>query len=171
MNDEAPAARRTARLRGGGAHLSFTRAAEELFVTQSAVSKQVIALESALECTPVRAQDPRPAADRPASACSARLTLAFSELRAATGVARRRRTDRDAGHDPGLRQLLADSAPGGFSPSPSRHRHPHLGRYPRGRPRTWPLRRAVRYLQDRNAPAGALRLFGDTVLPVAARPT
>ncbi|MCF8199900.1 MAG: LysR family transcriptional regulator, partial [Sulfuritalea sp.] len=29
-------------------HLSFTRAAEELFVTQSAVSKQVIALESAL---------------------------------------------------------------------------------------------------------------------------
>jgi LysR family glycine cleavage system transcriptional activator len=28
--------------------LSFTRAAEELFVTQSAVSKQVIALESAL---------------------------------------------------------------------------------------------------------------------------
>ena len=29
-------------------HLSFTRAAAELFVTQSAVSKQVIALESAL---------------------------------------------------------------------------------------------------------------------------
>jgi LysR family glycine cleavage system transcriptional activator len=26
---------------------------------------------------------------------------------------------------------------------------------------------AVRYLQDRNAPAGALRLFGDTVVPVA----
>ena len=37
-------------------HLSFTRAAEELFVTQSAVSKQVIALESA-RATP---QSPSP---------------------------------------------------------------------------------------------------------------
>jgi len=47
-NDDLPPLDALRAFDAAARHLSFTRAAEELFVTQSAVSKQVIALESAL---------------------------------------------------------------------------------------------------------------------------
>ena len=48
MRDGLPPLEALRAFEAAARHLSFTRAAEELFVTQSAVSKQVIALESAL---------------------------------------------------------------------------------------------------------------------------
>ena len=69
-------------------HLSFTRAAEELFVTQSAVSKQVIALESAL-ATRLFERKTRALALTAAGERLLRATAAaFAELRAATAELR-----------------------------------------------------------------------------------
>ncbi|OHC63701.1 MAG: hypothetical protein A3H93_04770 [Rhodocyclales bacterium RIFCSPLOWO2_02_FULL_63_24] len=150
-------------------HLSFTRAAEELFVTQSAVSKQVIALESALATRlferKTRALVLTAAGERLQRATEA----AFAELRAAAAELR-------GGDEPTV-TLATTQAFASFWLIPRladfRRRHPGIDIRISADSRVVDLERgrfdaAVRYLQDRNAPASALRLFGDTVLPVVS---
>jgi len=150
-------------------HLSFTRAAEELFVTQSAVSKQVIALESALATRlferKTRALVLTAAGERLLRAT----TIAFAELRVATAELR-------GGDEPTV-TLATTQAFASFWLIPRlagfRRTHPGIDIRISADTRLVDLERgrfdaAVRYLQDRNAPATALRLFGDTVLPVAS---
>jgi DNA-binding transcriptional LysR family regulator len=148
-------------------HLSFTRAAEELFVSQSAVSKQVIALESALATRlferKTRALLLTSAGERLHRAVEA----AFSELRTATAELR--------GDGEPTVTLTTTQAFASFWLIPRladfRRRHPGIDIRISADTRVVDLERgrfdcAVRYLQDRHAPPGALRLFGDTVLPV-----
>ena len=150
-------------------HLSFTRAAEELFVTQSAVSKQVIALESALGVRlferKTRALGLTAAGERLQRATE----VAFAELRAAAAELR-------GGEEPTV-TLATTQAFASFWLIPRladfRRNHPGIDIRISADTRMVDLERgrfdgAVRYLQDRNAPATALRLFGDTVLPVVS---
>lgn len=149
--------------------LSFTRAAEELFITQSAVSKQVIALEAALG-VPLFERRPRTLLLTPAGERLQRaVELAFAELRAVA-------TELRGGDEPTL-TLATTQAFASFWLIPRledfRRRHPGIDIRISADTRVVDLERgrfdaAVRYLQDRNAPAGALRLFGDTVVPVAS---
>jgi DNA-binding transcriptional LysR family regulator len=150
-------------------HLSFTRAAEELFVTQSAVSKQVIALESAL-ATRLFERKTRALALTAAGERLQRATeAAFAELRAAAAELR-------GGDEPTV-TLATTQAFASFWLIPRladfRRSHPGIDIRISADTRLVDLERgrfdaAVRYLQDRNAPAAALRLFGDTVLPVVS---
>jgi DNA-binding transcriptional LysR family regulator len=150
-------------------HLSFTRAAGELFVTQSAVSKQVIALESAL-ATRLFERKTRALALTTAGERLQRATeAAFAELRAAAAELR-------GGDEPTV-TLATTQAFASFWLIPRladfRRSHPGIDIRISADTRLVDLERgrfdaAVRYLQDRNAPAAALRLFGDTVLPVVS---
>jgi LysR family glycine cleavage system transcriptional activator len=150
-------------------HLSFTRAAEELFVTQSAVSKQIIALESAL-ATRLFERKTRALALTTAGARLQRATgIAFTELRAAAAELR-------GGDEPTV-TLATTQAFASFWLIPRladfRRRHPGIDIRISADTRLVDLEKgrfdaAVRYLQDRNAPTTALRLFGDTVLPVVS---
>ena len=147
--------------------LSFTRAAEEMFITQSAVSKQVIALEAALG-VPLFERRPRALLLTPAGEQLQRaVELAFAELRAVATELR--------GDDEPTLTLTTTQAFAAFWLIPRledfRHRHPGVDIRISADTRVVDLERgrfdaAVRYLQDRNAPATALRLFGDTTLPV-----
>jgi DNA-binding transcriptional LysR family regulator len=150
-------------------HLSFTRAAAELFVTQSAVSKQVIALESALATRLF---------ERKTRALG--LTAAGERLRRATETAfaelRRAAEDLRGGDEPTV-TLATTQSFASFWLIPRladfRRRHPGIDIRISIDTRLVDLERgrfdaAVRYLQDRKAPATALRLFGETVLPVAS---
>ena len=149
--------------------LSFTRAAGELFVTQSAVSKQVIALESALG-TRLFERKTRALVLTAAGERLHRATeIAFAELRAAAAELR-------GGDEPTV-TLATTQAFASFWLIPRltdfRRRHPGIDIRISADTRLVDLERgrfdaAVRYLQDRNAPASALRLFGDTVLPVVS---
>ncbi|NJD33738.1 MAG: LysR family transcriptional regulator [Betaproteobacteria bacterium] len=150
-------------------HLSFTRAALELFVTQSAVSKQVIALESAL-ATRLFERKTRALVLTAAGARLQRATgIAFAELRAAA-------TELRGGDEPTV-TLSTTQAFASFWLIPRladfRRTHPGIDIRISADTRLVDLERgrfdaAVRYLQDRDAPASALRLFGDTVLPVVS---
>ena len=162
-------------------HLSFTRAAGELFVTQSAVSKQVIALESALagrQSGVPGGQGPTRLFERKTralalTAAGERLQrateIAFAELRAAVAELR-------GGDEPTV-TLATTQAFASFWLIPRladfRRTHPGIDIRISADTRLVDLERgrfdaAVRYLQDRNAPASALRLFGDTVVPVVS---
>ena len=150
-------------------HLSFTRAAEELFVTQSAISKQVIALESAL-ATRLFERKTRALGLTAAGERLHRATvIAFAELRAAAAELR-------GGEEPTV-TLSTTQAFASFWLIPRladfRRGHPGIDIRISADTRLVDLERgrfdaAVRYLPDRNAPATALRLFGDTVLPVVS---
>jgi DNA-binding transcriptional LysR family regulator len=150
-------------------HLSFTRAAEELFVTQSAVSKQIIALESAL-ATRLFERKTRALALTTAGERLQRATgIAFAELRTAAAELR-------GGDEPTV-TLATTQAFASFWLIPRladfRRRHPGIDIRISADTRLVDLEKgrfdaAVRYLQDRTAPATALRLFGDTVLPVVS---
>jgi LysR family transcriptional regulator, glycine cleavage system transcriptional activator len=150
-------------------HLSFTRAAGELFVTQSAVSKQVGALESAL-ATRLFERRTRALALTAAGERLQRATeTAFGALRAAAAELR-------GGDEPTI-TLATTQAFASFWLIPRladfRHNHPGIDIRISADTRLVDLERgrfdaAVRYLQDSSAPASALRLFGDTVVPVAS---
>jgi len=150
-------------------HLSFTRAAQELFVTQSAVSKQVLALESAL-ATKLFERQTRALRLTAAGARLHRATeRAFAELSAATAELR-------GGDEPSV-TLATTQGFASFWLIPRladfRRRHPGIDIRISADTRLVDLERggfdaAVRYLEDRLAPANALRLFGETVLPVAS---
>jgi len=150
-------------------HLSFTRAAEELFVTQSAVSKQVIALESALAVRLFERKTRALALTTAGERLQRATGIAFAELRRAAGELR-------GGDEPTV-TLATTQAFASFWLIPRladfRRRHPGIDIRISADTRLVDLERghfdaAVRYLQDRNAPATALRLFGDTVLPVVS---
>lgn len=169
MNDKLPPLESLRAFEAAARHLSFTRAADELCVTQSAVSKQVIALESAL-ATRLFERRTRALALTAAGERLLRATaLAFAELRAASAELR-------GGGEPTV-TLATTQAFASFWLIPRladfRRRHPGIDIRISADTRVVNLERgrfdaAVRYLQDRNAPASALRLFGDTVLPVAS---
>jgi len=148
-------------------HLSFTRAAEELFITQSAVSKQVIALESALATRLFERKTRALLLTSAGERLQRAVEVAFSELRAAT-------TELRGDGEPTV-TVATTQAFATFWLIPRlddfRRRHPGIDIRISADTRVVDLERgrfdcAVRYLQDRHAPAGALRLFGDTVLPV-----
>ncbi len=151
-------------------HLSFTRAAQELFLTQSALSRQVQALEEALG-VPLFVRRHRALALTPAGATfhrevAAALGALISAADAARGVHRA----------PGLTLSTTVSfASLWIIPRlPAfRARHPDVEVYVSADDRLIDLGRgdvdvAVRYLADSNAPEGGVRLFGERMLPVAA---
>ena len=65
-------------------HLSFTRAAAELNVTQTAISHQIRRLEEQLGTPPVRAAQSRPGADARGAGYLPAVRAAFEDLRQAT---------------------------------------------------------------------------------------
>ena len=150
--------------------LSFTRAAAELFVTQSAVSRQVKAIEDHLGCALfVRRHR------------ALTLTEAGHELYRATAQALRQLGDAvdQIGERNGARTLTV-TATNGFA---SLWLIPRLADFRSRRPgidiriaadnRMLDLERenievAVRYCMPKDAPRGATKLFGESVLPVCA---
>ncbi len=150
-------------------HLSFTQAAETLFVTQSAISKQIAALESAL-ATRLFERQTRALALTPAGERLLRATeSAFATLREAVA-------DLRAGEEPTV-TLATTPAFATFWLIPRladfRRAYPGIDIRISADTRLVDIERgrfdaAVRYLADRSAPAGALRLFGGTVLAVCS---
>jgi DNA-binding transcriptional LysR family regulator len=151
-------------------HLSFTRAAEEMFLTQSALSRQVLALEEQLG-TPLFERRHR----------ELRLTDAGQVLQVAAksmlhelnrAVARIR-------HDETTQPLTVSTnlpfASLWLIPRLSRFRvrHPAIDVFISADDRIVDLEReqidlAVRYCGEAMAPPGAPRLFGERLLPVCA---
>jgi DNA-binding transcriptional LysR family regulator len=148
---------------------SFTRAADELFVTQSALSRQIKALEDALG-TPLFERSHRKVALTPTGATFHRDVA--EALRALASAAER------AGQrvrEPGLTLTTTVSfASLWVIPRLPQFRasHPNVDVYVSADDRVVDLDRgdfdlAIRYLGD-HAPAGAMRLFGERILPVAS---
>ena len=153
-----------------GRHLSFTRAAEELFLTQSALSRQVQALEEALG-VPLFVRRHRALALTAAGAAfhrdvAAALGSLISAADAARGVHR----------TPGLTlsTTVSFASLWVIPRLPAfRARHPDVEVYVSADDRLIDLGRgdvdiAVRYMADANAPDGGVRLFGERMLPVVA---
>ncbi len=153
-----------------GRRLSFTLAAEELFVTQSALSRQVKALEDALGA-PLFQRGHRRLALTPAGARFHRIVsehlLGLAEAAAAL---------RPSEREPGLTVSTTVSfAALWLIPRLASFRalHPEVEVYVSAVDRAVDLLRgdvdlAVRYLGDSVAPPGAVRLFGERLLPVAS---
>ena len=153
-------------------HLRFTRAAEELFLTQSALSRQMQTLEEQLGVAlferrhrELRLTDAGQVlqVDR-ASRCSTSSAQAVAKIRREQSVAAADRLDQSA-----VRLAMADSAAGAFSRPPS-------GRSTCSSPPTtassissasasiWRCATAPRRWRR----AGAPRLFGERLLPVCS---
>jgi DNA-binding transcriptional LysR family regulator len=153
-----------------GRRLSFTLAAEELFLTQSALSRQVKALEDALG-VPLFERRHRALALTAAGAAFHRsVSLQLREIaRAADSV-------RDAAREPGLTVSTTVSfAALWLIPRLASFRaaQPDIEVYVSADDRMVDLSRgdvdvAVRYLADDGAPPAAVRLFGERLLPVAS---
>jgi LysR family glycine cleavage system transcriptional activator len=153
-----------------GRLLSFTRAAEELFVTQSALSRQVQALEESLGL-PLFVRRHRALALTPAGAAFHRDVVAvLNGLAAAADVAR------GAVRQPGMTLSTTVSfASLWVIPrlASFRERHPDIEVYISADDRLVDLGRgevdvAVRYLPDAKTPERAVRLFGERMMPVVS---
>jgi len=153
-----------------GRRLSFTLAAEELFLTQSALSRQIKALEDALGFALFERRH-RALALTPAGAAFHRdVTDALEALVAATDRAR------GGARAPGLTLSTTVSfASLWIIPrlATFRARHPEVEVYVSADDRVVDLARgdvdvAVRYLPDAAAPENAVRLFGERMTPVAS---
>ena len=150
-------------------HLSFTRAAQAMFVTQSAISKQIAVLELALGTRlferRTRVLKLTPAGERLLRSAEAALTTlreAVAELR--------------AGEEPTV-TLAVTPAFASFSLIPRladfRRINPGIDIRISADTRLVDLERerfdaAIRYLPDRAAPGDAIRLSGDTVVAVCS---
>jgi DNA-binding transcriptional LysR family regulator len=153
-----------------GRLLSFTRAAEELFVTQSALSRQVQALEEALG---VQLFERRHRALALTSAGAAFHREVAANLAAIAAAADRARAGE---REPGVTLTTTVSfASLWIVPRlPAfRARHPNVEVYVSANDRTVDLARgevdvAIRYMPEANAPSDALRLFGERMLPVVS---
>jgi len=153
-----------------GRLLSFTRAAEELFLTQSALSRQVQALEEALGA-PLFERRHRALTLTPTGVAFHRAVTDILRTLASAADAARTRT-----RDPGLTLSTTVSfASLWVIPrlSTFRARHPDVEVYVAADDRLVDLGRgdvdiAVRYLPETGAPKGAVRLFGERMLPVAS---
>lgn len=149
--------------------LSFTRAAERLFVTQSAISKQIRSLEEHFG-VPLFERRHRAMALTAHGATLLRATTdAFALLREAAGrIAEGEEAAINVTTTPALASLWLI---------------PRLGAFFRDNPgidvrisadtrivdlKKGPYDIALRYLRDDEAPRGALRLFGETMLPVCS---
>jgi len=153
-----------------GRLLSFTRAAEELFLTQSALSRQVQALEEALGVE-LFVRGHRSLALTPAGAAFHRdVVAALNALATAADAAR------GAVRAPGLTLSTTVSfASLWIIPrlAEFRSRHPAIEVYISANDRLVDLGRgdvdvAVRYLPDAKTPEGAVRLFGERMMPVVS---
>jgi LysR family transcriptional regulator, glycine cleavage system transcriptional activator len=153
-----------------GRRLSFTLAADELFLTQSALSRQIKALEDALGVTLFERRH-RALAFTPAGAAFHRaVTDALESLAAAAD-----RTQSGT-RSPGLTLSTTVSfASLWIIPrlATFRARQPEVEVYVSADDRLVDLSRgdvdiAVRYLPDAAAPEGAVRLFGERMTPVAS---
>ncbi|HVO89248.1 MAG TPA: LysR substrate-binding domain-containing protein, partial [Casimicrobiaceae bacterium] len=153
-----------------GRRLSFTLAAEELFLTQSALSRQVKALEDALG-QPLFTRHHRALSLTPAGV---RLHRAVTEVLASLAAA----VDsvQAVTRAPGLTITTTVSfASLWMIPRLARfrERHPEVEVYVSADDRNVDLARgevdiAVRYLPESASPEGALRLFGERMFPVAS---
>ncbi len=153
-----------------GRRLSFTLAAEELFVTQSALSRQIKALEDALG-EPLFERKHRTLALTPSGA---------TFHRAVSGQLREIAAAADAVGARDRAQVLSVSTSVSFAALwliprlPSfRVAFPAMEVYVSANDRVIDLARgevdvAVRYLSDLHAPRDAVRLFGERLLPVAS---
>ncbi|MFO1412377.1 MAG: transcriptional regulator GcvA [Burkholderiales bacterium] len=153
-----------------GRHLSFTRAAQELFLTQSALSRQVKALEDALGVRLFERRHRALALTAEGRAFHRDVTEQLAAIAAAADALQ------PTGHAPGLTVSTTVSfASLWLIPRlPSfRARHPGMEVYVSADDRVVDLARgdvdiAVRYLADGDAPRAAVRLFGERLLPVAS---
>ena len=153
-----------------GRRLSFTLAAEELFVTQSALSRQVKALEDALGVALFERKH-RALALTPAGASFHRtITEKLRELAAAADAIQA--TEREPGLT--VSTTISFAALWLIPRLPTfRAAHPGIDVYVSADDRVIDLGRgdvdvAVRYLSDTGAPRDAVRLFGERLLPVAS---
>jgi DNA-binding transcriptional LysR family regulator len=153
-----------------GRRLSFTRAAEELFVTQSALSRQIQALEAALGVALFVRRHRALALTSAGQAFHREITTLLNGLSAATENAR------GASRAPGLTLSTTVSfASLWIIPRLSSFRllWPDVEVFVSADDRLVDLARgdvdvAIRYLPDAVAPDGAVRLFGERMLPVAS---
>jgi DNA-binding transcriptional LysR family regulator len=153
-----------------GRRLSFTLAAQELFLTQSALSRQIKALEDALGVALFIRRHRALALTRAGTAFHRDVTEALESLVAATDRLR------GATHSPGLTLSTTVSfASLWIIPrlATFRARQPHVEVYVSADDRVVDLARgdvdiAVRYLPDSAAPENAVRLFGERMTPVAS---
>ena len=153
-----------------GRLLSFTRAADELFVTQSALSRQVQALEESLG-VPLFVRRHRALALTAAGAAFHRdVVAALNALALAADAAR------GAMRTPGVTLSTTVSfASLWVIPrlATFRAQHPTTDVYISADDRLVDLARgdvdiAVRYLPDAKTPEGAVRLFGERMMPVVS---
>ena len=153
-----------------GRRLSFTRAAEELFLTQSALSRQIQALEQALGIALFERRH-RALVLTPAGVTLHReVAAALAALAAAADRARA------GSREPGLTLTTTVSfASLWIIPRlPAfRARHPEVEVYVSANDRTVDLARgdvdvAIRYCAEETAPREGLRLFGERMLPVVS---
>lgn len=153
-----------------GRRLSFTLAAEDLFLTQSALSRQVKALEEALGVALFERRHRTLALTVAGAAYHRAVTEVLDALASAT-----ERT-RDASRAPGLTVSTSVSfASLWLIPRLARFRarEPGAEVYVSADDRLVDLERGevdavIRYLPDSSAPPGAARLFGDRLTPVAS---
>lgn len=153
-----------------GRRLSFTLAAEELFLTQSALSRQIKALEAALGVALFERRHRALALTAKGAAFHRAVTEALEALAGAA------ESTRSAARAPGLTLSTTVSfASLWIIPRLERFRarHPEMDVYVSADDRVLDLRRgdvdiAVRYLPDAEAPADAIRLFGERMLPVVS---
>jgi DNA-binding transcriptional LysR family regulator len=153
-----------------GRLLSFTRAADELFVTQSALSRQVQALEEALGVALFERRHRALALTPAGSAFHRDVTAALQALAAAA----------DAAHGGVRAPGVTLSTTVSFASlwviprlASFRARHPDTEVYISADDRLVDLGRgevdvAVRYLPDAKAPEGAVRMFGERMMPVVS---
>ncbi|MGE5088526.1 MAG: transcriptional regulator GcvA [Candidatus Levyibacteriota bacterium] len=153
-----------------GRKLSFTLAAQELFVTQSALSRQIKALEDALGIALFERRHRALALTVAGAAYHRSITEVLGALASAT-----ERT-RGGARAPGLTLSTTVSfASLWMIPrlASFREAHPEVEVYVSADNRVVDLARgdvdiAVRYLPDAAAPSGATRLFGERMTPVAS---
>jgi DNA-binding transcriptional LysR family regulator len=151
-------------------HLSFTRAAEELFVTQSAVSRQIQALESRLGVALFQRRNRGLA-----------LTDAGEQMwRAVDGALRTLHQAVEQVSPRAMPKMVTVTSSMAFSSlwliprlSGFRRRHPNVDVRISANNQVLDLDReridlAIRYCPSRAAPAGSVRLFGEEILPVCS---
>ena len=150
--------------------MSFTRAAAELFVTQSALSRQVKALEDALGVALFERRHRALALTRAGEALHRDVTDSLSQIARAVDATRGRTPQ------PGVTLTTTVSfASLWIIPrlATFRARHPEIEVYVSADDRTVDLARgevdvAVRYLAEHKVPDGAQRMFGERMLPVVS---
>jgi LysR family glycine cleavage system transcriptional activator len=153
-----------------GRLLSFTRAADELFVTQSALSRQVQALEHALGVALFERRHRSLALTQAGATLHAEVAAALAAL---AGAAERARAGT---REPGVTLTTTVSfASLWIIPRLPAFRalHPDVEVYVSANDRTVDLARgevdlAIRYCAESTAPRDGLRLFGERMLPVVS---